>query len=383
VPVFQIGRTILNNGVNDRMMLAYNYARVGGVNQYIANDYATYYTQISGQHQWYLAPSGTAGNTITFTQAMTLFNSGGLSLGNTTDPGAKNLSVTGTIASASTVTGTQLISNVATGTAPLSVTSTTVVPNLNVSQLLGATWAAPGTIGSTTPNTGSFTSLTATGAITYNTTTNNQSYTTSGAGTITITSGTAGNINNMNIGATTAGTGAFTTLSASSTVSGTGFSNYLASPPAIGGTSPAAGKFTSITNTGLTSGRVVYSSTGGLETDSASLTFDGSNLSSPAFIATGTGAITVPASITSNRPGTPTTGMFRFNTTLTQFEGFDGSNWGGIGGAQAGGVIQVNKTNATVSYTLPSGSNGFSVGPITVASGVTITVTSGQRWVVI
>ena len=40
------------------------------------------------------------------------------------------------------------------------------------------------------------------------------------------------------------GAGAFTTLSASSTVSGTGFSNYLASPPAIGGTTPAAGTFT-------------------------------------------------------------------------------------------------------------------------------------------
>ena len=49
------------------------------------------------------------------------------------------------------------------------------------------------------------------------------------------------------IGSTAASTGAFTTLSASSTVSGTGFSTYLASPPAIGGTTPAAGTFTSLT----------------------------------------------------------------------------------------------------------------------------------------
>lgn len=48
------------------------------------------------------------------------------------------------------------------------------------------------------------------------------------------------------IGSTTAGTGAFTTLSASSTVSGTGFSTYLASPPAIGTTVPAGGKFTTL-----------------------------------------------------------------------------------------------------------------------------------------
>jgi len=51
------------------------------------------------------------------------------------------------------------------------------------------------------------------------------------------------------IGSTAANTGAFTTLSASSTVSGTGFSTYLASPPAIGGTAAAAGSFTTLTAT--------------------------------------------------------------------------------------------------------------------------------------
>ena len=97
---------------------------------------------------------------------------------------------------------------------------------------------------------------------------------------------------------------------------------------------------------------------------------------------TGTGTIQVPAGTTASRP-MPAQGMFRYNTDLTQFEGYDGSNWGGIGGAQAGGAIQVNKTTATVSYTIASGSNGFSVGPVTLASGVTVTVASGQQWVVI
>src|ERR1017187_2772139 len=54
------------------------------------------------------------------------------------------------------VTG-QLTSTIATGTAPLVVTSTTVVGNLNVSQLLGGTWAIPGSIGAPTPGAGSFT----------------------------------------------------------------------------------------------------------------------------------------------------------------------------------------------------------------------------------
>jgi hypothetical protein len=53
------------------------------------------------------------------------------------------------------------------------------------------------------------------------------------------------------IGGTTPAAGAFTTLSASSTVSGAGFSTYLASPPAIGSTTPAAGKFTTLTITNL------------------------------------------------------------------------------------------------------------------------------------
>jgi hypothetical protein len=65
---------------------------------------------------------------------------------------------------------------------------------------------------------------------------------------------TSGSIDGVDIGATTASTGAFTTLSASSTISGTGFSTYLASPPAIGTTAPAAGKFTNLEYTGTLTG---------------------------------------------------------------------------------------------------------------------------------
>jgi hypothetical protein len=61
-------------------------------------------------------------------------------------------------------------------------------------------------------------------------------------------------LNAVSIGGTTAAAGAFTTLSASSTVSGTGFSTYLASPPAIGGTTPAAGTFTNLAYTGTLTG---------------------------------------------------------------------------------------------------------------------------------
>ncbi len=55
------------------------------------------YAQSLGQHQWHTAPSGTAGTAITFTQAMTLHASGGLSINNTVDPGVGALITTSTI----------------------------------------------------------------------------------------------------------------------------------------------------------------------------------------------------------------------------------------------------------------------------------------------
>ena len=53
-------------------------------NKYIASDFATQYYQQAGQHVWGTAASGTAGNAITFTQAMTLTAAGNLGLGTTT-----------------------------------------------------------------------------------------------------------------------------------------------------------------------------------------------------------------------------------------------------------------------------------------------------------
>lgn len=52
-------------------------------------------------------------------------------------------------------------------------------------------------------------------------------------------------------------------------------------------------------------------------------------------------------------------------------------------GASAGGAIYENTTTISSNYTLSTSKNGFSVGAITIASGVTVTVPSGQRWVVL
>jgi hypothetical protein len=63
------------------------YVDSGAVNRYITTNFSTLYRQQSGQHNWFTAPSGTAGNAITFTQAMTLDASGKLQLNTTSTAG--------------------------------------------------------------------------------------------------------------------------------------------------------------------------------------------------------------------------------------------------------------------------------------------------------
>jgi hypothetical protein len=69
---------------NAEVYLANNWQASATGDKYITTGYATYYGQYSGTHVWNIAASGIAGNTITFTQAMTLDNSGNLLVGTTT-----------------------------------------------------------------------------------------------------------------------------------------------------------------------------------------------------------------------------------------------------------------------------------------------------------
>lgn len=55
----------------------------------------------------------------------------------------------------------------------------------------------------------------------------------------------------------------------------------------------------------------------------------------------------------------------------------------GANNAQGNGGLLVNATTINNNYTVQTGTNAISVGPITVASGVSVTVASGQQWVVI
>jgi hypothetical protein len=70
------GSTNLGFGVYESASNVFNYTTTG--------DTPTLYSQLTGVHKWFNAPSGTAGNAITFTQAMTLDASGNLALAGAT-----------------------------------------------------------------------------------------------------------------------------------------------------------------------------------------------------------------------------------------------------------------------------------------------------------
>jgi len=181
----------------------------------------------------------------------------------------------------------------------------------------------------TTGNTVNFTSSNATilsGNVTANLVSSNATIT---GGTISNVSLTLDSINNTPIGNTVASTGRFTTIAASNSI-------------------------------------VV-----------------GANSTPISVLINTTDALGVPVGNAAQQPANAAAGYLRFNTDTVQFEGYNGSVWGGIGGAQAGGAIITNNQTATVNYTITSTQNGFSVGPVSVANGVVITISAGSRWAII
>ena len=226
------------------------------------------------------------------------------------------------------------------------------------------------------------------------------------SGTVTNLTGTASININGTVGATTPATGAFTTLEASSTAtlntlssSGATLTGGTINNMAIGGTTAAAGAFTSVTA-------------------SADSSFNS------------TGAVKLSTGTTAERP-TGAAGKLRFNTSTSEFEGHNGTTWSSVGGSsisndtststnlyplfaaattgtatsvytsndnylfkpstgelsvkapRASNGIMVNSATISEDYTIASGDNGGSFGPVAVASGITVTVSSGSVWTVV
>jgi len=129
----------------------------------------------------------------------------------------------------------------------------------------------------------------------------------------------------------------------------------------LSNTPGGAGTFSSITNTGLTSGRVVYSTTGGLETDSAGLTFDGTN-----FATTGTASaaklIPTGTSVTGNGMYLPATNALGFSTAGTNAVYIDASQNVGIGTSSPSEKLRVTSTGTNEIRSHSSSSGDARVG---------------------
>ena len=97
--------------------------------------------------------------------------------------------------------------------------------------------------------------------------------------------------------------------------------------------------------------------------------------------ATGSGAL--PAGTTAQRDGSPSAGFIRFNTTDTSAEIYDGSAWSPVGGGNTTdkGLYEHAHTIAA-NYSITSGNNAMTAGPITINSGISVTIPTGSTWVI-
>jgi hypothetical protein len=176
-----------------------------------------------------------------------------------------------------------------------------------------------------------------------------------------------------------------TVVSSSATITGGSINGT-----AIGGSTAAAGAFTTLAasgNTTLTGDLAVNGNTTLGNASGDTITLNAATATIPNNLNfNGTGTIRLPNGTTGQRPS-PAAGMIRYNTSEDTFEGYAAGEWGSIGGGATGAggdqVFYENELTVTTSYTLTTSRNAMSTGPITIDSGVTVTVPTGQRWVIL
>jgi hypothetical protein len=100
-----------------------------------------------------------------------------------------------------------------------------------------------------------------------------------------------------------------------------------------------------------------------------------------------TGYFDLPVGSTAQRPGSPNTGMIRFNSDLSAYEGYNTAGWLPIGGGAKGGgtddVFYENSQTITSNYTITVGKNAVTAGPVAINSGVAVVVPSGSSWTIV
>jgi len=96
-----------------------------------------------------------------------------------------------------------------------------------------------------------------------------------------------------------------------------------------------------------------------------------------------TGSAALPAGTTVQRDGTPSAGYLRWNTTDTSAEVYDGSGWAAVGGGNTTteGLYEHAHT-ISANYVITTNNNALTAGPITIDTGISVTVPTGSTWVI-
>jgi hypothetical protein len=105
------------------------------------------------------------------------------------------------------------------------------------------------------------------------------------------------------------------------------------------------------------------------------------------------GSAALPVGTTAERDAVPAAGFIRFNSEEGKFEGYDGTEWASVGGGGGffkgengeigdpvtgpGDIFRINEQTLNTNVTIDADENASATGPLTIASGVTLTVTSG------
>ena len=96
------------------------------------------------------------------------------------------------------------------------------------------------------------------------------------------------------------------------------------------------------------------------------------------------GSATIPNGTTSQRDSSPNAGFFRWNTTTSSAEIYDGNVWGLVGGGNTTSEIMWEHfRDVSSNYQIETGNNAVAAGTITIESGGSVEIPTGSTWAIV